>query len=171
MAAASAGKIGWSSAKNSNLVGSPPVAAVEHNCSVSGSAVGSWEDYVDFAEEEEMPLEQVQGEQRREKRKRVGSSSGRDDSLEARERTRMFVVLRFNERTQVHIKKLSPFLLTAELNSKVGDIVSAKVLSDGNLLVQCVNEEQLNKALNLKQFGKFKVEMLGKWVHRRECEN
>lgn len=119
---------------------------------VSGSALGSWEDYVDFDEEEEMPLEQVQGEQRREKRKRGGSS--RDDSLEARERTRLFVVLRFNERTQVHIKKLSPFVLTAELNSKVGDIVSAKVLSDGNLLVQCVNEEQLNKALNLKQFGK-----------------
>uniref|UniRef100_A0A669C1U0 Endonuclease/exonuclease/phosphatase domain-containing protein n=1 Tax=Oreochromis niloticus TaxID=8128 RepID=A0A669C1U0_ORENI len=42
MAAASAGKLGWSTAKNSNLVGSPPVVAVEHDFSTVLAGISQW---------------------------------------------------------------------------------------------------------------------------------
>lgn len=56
------------------------------------------------------------------------------------------------------MKKINPFILTTTLANKIGEILYAKVLNDGNLLVRCVDEEQLEKALSLKEIGKAKVE-------------
>ncbi|CAL9681974.1 unnamed protein product [Knipowitschia caucasica] len=163
MASASSGKSVRKNAAKSNPINNRSESASMHDCSVSGSAVNSWDDLIDLdQEEEEVEMSELVNEQRSDKRKRMGSCSSGDDLSTPREKTKMFAIVRFNEKTQVNMKKLSPFILTAELNSKVGDIVSAKVLADGNLLVQCANEVQLNKALNLKQFGKFKVENVGR---------
>ncbi|XP_056270945.1 uncharacterized protein LOC130194087 [Pseudoliparis swirei] len=60
------------------------------------------------------------------------------------------------------MKKISPFVLTTALANKIGEIMYAKVLSDGNLLVRCANEEQLEKALGLKEIVKMKVLSTGR---------
>ena len=51
------------------------------------------------------------------------------------------------------MKKINPFVLTTNLASKIGEIQYAKVLNDGNLLVRCNSEEQIDKALRLKDIG------------------
>ena len=80
-----------------------------------------------------------------------------------RERTeKCIVIIRFNEKGQVSMKKINPFVLTTALASRVGEIIYAKILNDGNLLVRCANEEQLEKALNLKEIGKLKVASTGR---------
>lgn len=43
------------------------------------------------------------------------------------------------------------------INKSIGNIDFAKVLSDGNLLVGCNNEEQASKALKLKEISGVKV--------------
>ena len=59
------------------------------------------------------------------------------------------------------MKKINPFVLTT-LASRIGEIQYAKLLNDGNLLVRCVNEEQLEKAFKLKEIGKLKVASTGR---------
>lgn len=56
------------------------------------------------------------------------------------------------------MKKINPFALTTTLADKIGQIMYAKVLSGGYLLVRCVNEEQLEETLKLRGIGKIKVE-------------
>lgn len=52
--------------------------------------------------------------------------------------------------------------LTTALVSKIWEILYAKVLNDGNLLVRCANEEQVENALNLKEIGILKVAYTGR---------
>ncbi len=55
------------------------------------------------------------------------------------------------------MKIINPFVLTKHLASKIGEILYAKVLNDGNLLVNCANEDQFEKAIKVKEIGKLKV--------------
>ncbi len=48
------------------------------------------------------------------------------------------------------MKIINPFVLTKHLASKKGEILYAKVLNDGNLLVNCANEDQFEKAIKVK---------------------
>ena len=52
------------------------------------------------------------------------------------------------------MKKDNPFVLTT---TEVGEIKYAKGLDDGNLLVSCTNEEQLESALKLKETAELTV--------------
>ncbi|XP_059813909.1 uncharacterized protein LOC132385715 [Hypanus sabinus] len=96
--------------------------------------------------------------------KRIRNDSGESsESKEDEQVERGAVVINgFNEKAQGHMKEMNPFVLTTTLANKVGEIVFAKVLNDGNLLVRCANEEQLEKALKLKEIGKCKVEYTGR---------
>ena len=80
-----------------------------------------------------------------------------------RERTeKCIVMIRFSEKGQESMKKINPFVLTTALASKIREIIHAKILNDGNLLVRYANEEQLEKALKLKEIGKPKVASTGR---------
>lgn len=52
------------------------------------------------------------------------------------------------------MKKINPFVLTTALANKIGDIISASILRDGNLQIRCVSEEQVQ----IKEIEKIKVE-------------
>jgi len=45
------------------------------------------------------------------------------------------IVIRFSEKNQAIMKKVSPFVLTSTLASKIGDIEFAKILNDGKLFM------------------------------------
>lgn len=60
------------------------------------------------------------------------------------------------------MKKINPFTLTTALANKIGEIIYGKVLNDGNLLIRCANENQVEKALKIKEIGKIRVESAGK---------
>lgn len=66
------------------------------------------------------------------------------------------VILRFKEGND--IRKVSPVALTRGLKEKVGDILMAKVLADGGLLIKCKDEEQREKAMKLKRVCNMVVE-------------
>lgn len=47
-----------------------------------------------------------------------------------------------------------PIALSRELKKKVGEVETAKILRDGNLLIICKTEEQKNKALKIESVCK-----------------
>ncbi len=57
----------------------------------------------------------------------------------------------------MNIFNLSPIALSRELKKKLGEVDTAKILRDGNLLVICKTEEQKNKALKIYNVCKKKV--------------
>lgn len=65
------------------------------------------------------------------------------------------IILRFGE--ERGISSISPVKLTTVLRNQIGDIVVAKVLRDGNLMIGCKNEEQRERAGRIKEIGRFKV--------------
>lgn len=65
------------------------------------------------------------------------------------------IILRFEE--EKGILPMSPVKLTSILKNQVGDIIMAKVLRDGNLLIACKSEEQRQRAGKMKEIGKNKV--------------
>lgn len=65
------------------------------------------------------------------------------------------IILRFDE--EKGILPMSPVKLTTILKNQVGDIIMAKVLRDGNLLIMCKSEEQRQRAGKMKEIGKNKV--------------
>ena len=84
-------------------------------------------------------------------RKRLRSAGSGDDE---REKCR-FVVVRFEGVSGV--KAMDPLKLTKILKNQVGAVNNAKVLDDGNLLIGCISEEQVVKAMKLHEVGKAKV--------------
>lgn len=87
-------------------------------------------------------------------------SESEDDEIEGVQRDspdKYTVIVRFNEKSQSDMKKINTFTLTTALANKVGEIIFAKVLNDGNLLIRCENESQVEKALKMKEIGKIKV--------------
>ena len=60
-------------------------------------------------------------------------------------------VVRFEE---PGVKSLDPLKLTKIIKNQVGEVKYARVLNDGNLLVGCNSEEQIERALKMQVVGK-----------------
>lgn len=56
------------------------------------------------------------------------------------------------------MKKVNLFVLTTTLANKIGIVLNVKVRNNGNLLLRCGDEEQLEKVVKLKEIGKLQVE-------------
>ncbi len=65
------------------------------------------------------------------------------------------IILRFGK--EGGISSMNPVRLTTVLRNQIGDIHMAKVLTDGNLLIVCMNEEQRTRAGRVKEIRWFKV--------------
>ncbi len=135
------------------------------------SDVGRWAE-MDYSEEKEEENEGIlKGEF---SKKKVGQVKGNkrirnenDEISESEEEgyeqnkkeihENFIVIIRFNDKDQENMKIINPFVLTKHLASKIGEILYAKVLNDGNLLVNCANEDQFEKAIKVKEIGKLKV--------------
>lgn len=175
MAATSAGRDRGNSnrlkAGNSKNIGNTVLGAVEHDCFVNGSDVGRWAemDYSEGKDEEnEGKLKgefskkkdsQVKGNKRIRNENDEGSESEEEGQEQNKKEIQdnLIVIIRFNDKDQENMKIINPFVLTKHLASKIGEIVYAKVLNDGNLLVKCANEDQFEKAFKVKEIGKLKV--------------
>lgn len=68
------------------------------------------------------------------------------------ERKEVKIILKFRKEDE-HVN-LSPIALSRELKKKVGEVETAKILRDGNLLIICKTEEQKNKALKIESVCK-----------------
>ncbi len=115
------------------------------------SDVGRWAE-MDYSEEKEEENEGIlKGEF---SKKKVGQVKGNkrirnenDEISESEEEgyeqnkkeihENFIVIIRFNDKENMKI--INPFVLTKHLASKIGEILYAKVLNDGNLLVNCAN--------------------------------
>lgn len=127
---------------------------------------------MDYNEEEEGEWEDKRGQTSGKKdkgnkrvRNETDDSSGSEkeqESVQKEIKEEYVVIVRFNEKDQENMKKVNPFMLTTILSKKIGDIVYAKVLNDGNLMVRCADAKQLEKALKIKEMGKCKVENVGR---------
>jgi len=174
MAATSAGRDRGKSnrlkAGDSKNVGNVVLGAVEHDCFVNESDIGRWAemDCSEGKDEEnegtlkgEFPKEkgsQVKGNKRIRKENDEGSESEEEGHEQnKKEKENFIVIIRFNDKDQESLKIINPFVLTKHLASKIGEIVYAKVLNDGNLLVKCANEGQFEKAIKVKEIGKLRV--------------
>ncbi len=175
MAATSAGRGRGNSnrlrAGNSKNIGNTVLGAVEHDCFVNESDVGRWAE-MDYSEENEEENEgilkgefskkrvsQVKGNKRiRNENDEISESEEEGHEQNKKEIHENFIVIiRFNDKDQENMKIINPFVLTKHLASKIGEILYAKVLNDGNLLVNCANEDQFEKAIKVKEIGKLKV--------------
>lgn len=172
MAATSAGRDRGNSnrlkAGNSKNIANTELGAVEHDCFVNGSDIGRWAE-MDYSEEENE--EKLKGELSKKKdsqakgnkRIRNENDDGSESEEEGQEQNKkeihdnLIVIIRFNDKDQENMKMINPFALTKHLASKIGEILYAKVLNDGNLLVKCANEVQFEKAFKVKEIGKLKV--------------
>lgn len=74
------------------------------------------------------------------KRIRSNEEYGKGIKQKGQEGLEFKIILRFGE--ERGISSMSPVKLTTVLRNQVGDIVVAKVLRDGNLMIGCKNEEQ-----------------------------
>ncbi|XP_034147858.1 uncharacterized protein LOC117594423 [Esox lucius] len=52
---------------------------------------------------------------------------------------------------------MSPMKLTAAIHKEVGEVVGAKVVKGGDLVIECKDKEQRNRALEVKQVVRRKV--------------
>lgn len=96
---------------------------------------------------------------------RSGSrGDGREKSRRMRERIAekegFKIIVRFKDGND--IRKIRPVVLTRGLKEEVGEIVMAKVLADGGLLIQCKDEGQRGKAMKLKKVCNIVVESVKK---------
>ncbi len=175
MAATSAGRGRGNSnrlkAGNSKNIANTVLGAVGHGCFVNESDVGRWAE-MDYSEENEEENEgklkgefskkrvsQVKGNKRiRNENDEISESEEEGHEQNKKEIHENFIVIiRFNDKDQENMKIINPFVLTKHLASKIGEILYAKVLNDGNLLVNCANEDQFEKAIKVKEIGKLKV--------------
>lgn len=140
---------------------------VEHDSSVNGLEVGGVEMDSDEEREEEWGERGKQWQEKtmkRNKRVREEQDSRSESEDEGQNQTqgkredKFIVIIRFNEKSQGSMKRTNPFLLTTTLTNKVGEIKYARILNDGNLLISCVDEKQMERALKIKEINKCKVE-------------
>lgn len=125
---------------------------------------------MDYNEGEDEESRRRMNDKRNKGNKRVRNEKDNDTESEEegqamiqKEREEKYVVIiRFNEKNQGSMKKVSPLVLTTTLANKIGDIEYAKVLNDGNLLVRCADAVQMEKALKVKEIGKCKVDNTGR---------
>lgn len=149
---------------------------VGHDCSVNGSEIGRW-GRMDYNEEEEgeweerghTSIKKDKGNKRVRNESDDNSGSDKEQESVQKERNEEYIVIvRFNEKEQENMKRVNPFMLTTILAKKIGDIVYAKVLNDGNLMVKCADSKQLEIALKIKEIGKCKVENVGRVGDQRK---
>lgn len=88
-------------------------------------------------------------EERKNKKKKRKKSEC-EDSYHERDEYKLFIKLMQEGAT---FKEWNPIQLTKSLNKEMGEVRSAKILRNGQLLVFCENEEQLKKALSVKKFN------------------
>ncbi|XP_041927035.1 uncharacterized protein LOC121690512 [Alosa sapidissima] len=74
---------------------------------------------------------------------------------ENKEKEEKWNVVRFDE--DGGVKSIDPINLTKIIKNQVGEVKYARILSDGNLLIGCVSEEQVGRAEKLQTVGKTKV--------------
>ncbi len=100
----------------------------------------------------------MKGDSQTSKRGLEGNSSEEDNRVVRKKivREEYKVILKFGKENE-HIH-LSPIALSRELKKKLGEVDTAKILRDGNLLVICKTEEQKNKALKIDNVCKKKRE-------------
>lgn len=98
---------------------------------------------------------------RRKRKKNYSDSLGGTES-EGREvevnnlRSELFnVVVRFEG--EGGVKKTDPLKLTNIIKAQIGEVKYARVLGDGNLLIGCSSEKQMEKAKRMSSVGKVKV--------------
>lgn len=94
------------------------------------------------------------------KRIRQEGSSGPEanegrENKKGEDTERYNVVVRFVE--EGGVMKINPVKLSKMLQELIGNILFAKVLNDGNLLIGCADENQLNKVKKIKNIGSCKV--------------
>ena len=123
---------------------------------------------VDRMRKREHPNQREREDSASGKKPRSGVGDG-GESVERREDLgKMVVVVRFGEEDQKMMKAINPLKLTKELGLQLGGIDFAKVLPDGNLLISCKNELQVERARGMKEVGKLKVVSTGRVGERRE---
>lgn len=98
----------------------------------------------------------------RHKRKKNDSDSLGGTGSEGREvevndlRSELFnVVVRFEG--EGGVKKTDPLKLTKIIKARIGELKYARVLGDGNLLIGCSSEKQMEKTKRMSSVGKVKV--------------
>ncbi|XP_067275529.1 uncharacterized protein [Pseudorasbora parva] len=96
------------------------------------------------------------------KRKKKGDACSNGTESEEREDERkdpksmLFnVVVRFEG--EGGVKRIDPIKLTKIIKEQVGEVKYARILGDGNLLIGCSNERQMEKAKKMSCIGKVKV--------------
>ncbi|XP_045913420.1 uncharacterized protein LOC123975742 [Micropterus dolomieu] len=87
-----------------------------------------------------------------------GTESEEDEGKEPKIRL-LNVVVRFEG--EGGVKKMDPLKLTKIIREKVGEVKYARILGDGNLLVGCNNEVQMEKAKKMSCVGKIKIVRVG----------
>lgn len=97
-------------------------------------------------------------------------NDGENQGAFQKEMEKYEIVIRFNEKNQELMKKVSPFVLTTTLANKIGETEFAKILNDGNLLVKCADAGKMEKALKIKDIAKCKVENIGRVGTRKRME-
>ncbi|XP_014891407.1 uncharacterized protein LOC106949576 isoform X3 [Poecilia latipinna] len=82
-------------------------------------------------------------------------NEGTEEGKEAPKRPNLNIIIRFDEGDGV--KKIDPLKLTKALKAHIGEIKHAKILRDGNLLIGCNSEGQVEKAKKLGGLCKVKI--------------
>lgn len=82
-------------------------------------------------------------------------SEGQGEEVNSGKKESLNVVVRFDG--EGGIKKMDPLTITKIIRTQVGEVKYAKVLGDGNLLIGCNTETQVEKARKMVSIGKMKV--------------
>lgn len=107
--------------------------------------------------------------ERKRKKRSEGSTEGTDsEGNEEGTNPSMNVIVRFEEEG---VKKIDPLKLTRALKAQVGEIKYAKILRDGNLLVGCNTEVQVERARKLVGVCKVKVKTTARVGERSTSGN
>jgi len=112
----------------------------------------------DWEEVGRMHKDKKDTSRKRKKKKGSASSNGTESEEDVGKESavRLFnVVVRFEG--EGGVKKMDPLKLTKIIREKVGEVKYARILGDGNLLVGCNNEVQMEKAKKMSCIGKTKV--------------
>lgn len=67
------------------------------------------------------------------------------------------VILKLKE-GKAGFRSCNPIRLTRVLKEELGEIINARILADGNLLVFCRSAAQVTKAVSMKAIGERRVE-------------
>lgn len=106
------------------------------------------------------------GSPRKSSRKRRKNNTGgsENEDKEPEKEISLNVVVRFEG--EGGVKKIEPLKLTKIIRAQVGEVKYARVLEDGNMLIGCNSEAQVEKAMKMNKIDKIKiikVVRVGEW--------